>query len=263
MATRSRAAARSQRAAPAAGSSCRGSSSRGVLRWLGWIAGCLLAGVVAMQLYFFVQIAAWQYVDPSSTSFMRAERWRLCGLKLWDCEIDHRWVPYDSISRNLKRAVIASEDGDFVNHPGYEVDAMLDAWERNKKRGHIVRGGSTITQQLAKNLFLSSEQNYLRKGQELVIAWMLEFWLDKRRIYEIYLNSVEWGEGVFGVDAAARHYFRTTADKLTVGQAARLAAALPAPKCFDKKTYCANVRVNFKIKAGIIARRMGAATLPD
>ncbi len=233
------------------------------MRWVVYLLGCIVAGVVAMQAYFFLQIGAWQYVAPSSTSFMRAERWRLCGFNVWHCSIDRRWVPYDQISRNLKRAVIASEDADFVNHPGYEIDAMLDAWERNKKRGRVVRGGSTITQQLAKNLFLSPEQHYLRKGQELAITWMLEFWLDKQRIFEIYLNSVEWGEGVFGAEAAAQHYFRTSAAKLGVGQAARLAAALPAPKCFDKKEYCANVRVNFKAKAGIIARRMGAATLPD
>lgn len=233
------------------------------MRWAGYLIACVAAGILAMQAYFFLQIAAWQYVTPSSTSFMRAERWRLCGVKVWNCEIDRRWVPYEQISRNLKRAVIASEDADFVNHPGYEIDAMLDAWERNKKRGRVVRGGSTITQQLAKNLFLSPEQHYLRKGQELAITWMLEFWLDKQRIFEIYLNSVEWGEGVFGAEAAAQHYFRTSAGKLGVGQAARLAAALPAPKCFDKKQYCANVRVNFKVKAGIIARRMGAATLPD
>ncbi len=233
------------------------------VRWLGYLLGCVAAGVVAMQLYFFVQIASWQYINPTTTTFMRAERWRLCGINVWNCGLDRQWVPYDRISRNLKRAVIASEDADFVNHPGYELDAMLDAWERNKKRGRIVRGGSTITQQLAKNLFLSSEQHYLRKGQELAITWMLEFWLDKQRIYEIYLNSVEWGEGVFGAQAAAQHYFRTGADKLSVGQSARLAAALPAPKCFDKKEYCANVRVNFRAKAGIIARRMGAATLPD
>jgi len=233
------------------------------LRWLGYLAGCLIAGIVAMQVYFFLQIAAWQFINPSTTTFMRAERWRLCGLNFWSCKVDRKWVRYDDISRNIKRAVIASEDADFVNHPGYELDAMLDAWERNKQRGHVVRGGSTITQQLAKNLFLASEQNYLRKGQELAITWMLELWLDKQRIFEIYLNSVEWGEGVFGIEAASQHYFHTSAAKLSVGQAARLAAALPAPKCFDKKQYCANVHVNFRVKASIIARRMGAAALPD
>ncbi|WP_019449620.1 monofunctional biosynthetic peptidoglycan transglycosylase [Cupriavidus sp. BIS7] len=233
------------------------------MRWLGYLAGCLIAGIVAMQVYFFLQIAAWQFINPSTTTFMRAERWRLCGLNFWSCKVDRNWVRYDDISRNIKRAVIASEDADFVNHPGYELDAMLDAWERNKQRGHVVRGGSTITQQLAKNLFLASEQNYLRKGQELAITWMLELWLDKQRIFEIYLNSVEWGEGVFGIEAASQHYFHTSAAKLSVGQAARLAAALPAPKCFDKKQYCANVHVNFRVKASIIARRMGAAALPD
>ncbi|XQU74970.1 monofunctional biosynthetic peptidoglycan transglycosylase [Cupriavidus sp. H18C2] len=247
----------------AARAPARASGAANPLRWIGYLGECLIVGVLALQVYFFLQIAAWQYLDPSSTSFMRAERWRLCGLNVWSCSVDRKWVGYGEMSRNIKRAVIASEDADFVNHPGYELDAMLDAWERNKKRGHIVRGGSTITQQLAKNLFLSSEQYYVRKGQELAITWMLEFWLDKQRIFEIYLNSVEWGEGVFGVEAAAQHYFHTSASRLTVGQAARLAAALPAPKCFDKKEYCANVRVNFRTKASIIARRMGAATLPD
>jgi monofunctional biosynthetic peptidoglycan transglycosylase len=241
----------------------RSSGAANPLRWIGYFGECLIVGVLAMQVYFFLQIAAWQYLNPSSTSFLRAERWRLCGFNFWSCTVDHKWVSYDEMSRNIKRAVIASEDADFVNHPGYELDAMLDAWERNKQRGRIVRGGSTITQQLAKNLFLASEQYYVRKGQELAITWMLEFWLDKQRIFEIYLNSVEWGEGVFGVEAAAQHYFHTSASKLTVGQAARLAAALPAPKCFDKKQYCANVHVNFRAKASIIARRMGAATLPD
>lgn len=233
------------------------------LRWIGYLGECLIIGVLAMQVYFFLQIGAWQYINPSSTSFMRAERWRLCGFNFWSCSVDRKWVGYDEISRNIKRAVIASEDADFVNHPGYELDAMLNAWERNKRRGRVERGGSTITQQLAKNLFLASEQYYVRKGQELAITWMLEFWLDKQRIFEIYLNSVEWGEGVFGIEAAAQYYFHTSASKLTVGQAARLAAALPAPKCFDKKQYCANVHVNFRVKASIIARRMGAATLPD
>jgi monofunctional biosynthetic peptidoglycan transglycosylase len=174
-------------------------------------------------------------LNPSSTTFMRAERWRLCGFNFWSCR-SRQWVRYDEISRNIKRAVIASEDADFVNHPGYELDAMLDAWERNKQRGRIVRGGSTITQQLAKNLFLSSEQNYLRKGQELAITWMLELWLDKQRIFEIYLNSVEWGEGVFGVEAAAQHYFHTSASKLTVGQAARLAARCRRPSASTRSS---------------------------
>lgn len=234
-----------------------------MMRWFGYVIGCFVAGVVALNLYFFAAIASWQVLNPASSAFMRAERMRLCGANFVTCGIDHRWVPYDQISRNLKRAVIASEDADFVSHSGWEVDAMLDAWEKNKRRGHVVAGGSTITQQLAKNLFLSGERHYLRKGEELLITWMLEFWLDKERILEIYLNSVEWGEGIFGAEAAAQHYFKRPVSQLTVGQAARLAAALPAPKCFDKKRYCANVHISFTRKATVIANRMGSATLPD
>lgn len=232
--------------------------------WLRYVGICFVAGWLAMQAYFFVQIAAWQWLNPLYTTFMSAERNRICGINVWSCGIEHTWVPYASISRNLKRAVIASEDSGFAYHDGYELDAILTAWEKNQQRGHVVRGGSTITQQLAKNLFLSSEQNYFRKGQEFIIAWMLEFWLDKERIFEIYLNSVEWGEGVFGAEAAARHYFKTSAANLGAGQGARLAAALPAPKCFDKpRNYCTNVKINFNKKASIIARRMGSAELPD
>ena len=166
--------------------------------------------MVALNLYFFAAIASWQVFDPSSTSFMRAERMRLCGANVFTCKVDHRWVNYDQISRNLKRAVIASEDADFVSHSGWEVDAMLDAWEKNKRRGHVVAGGSTITQQLAKNLFLSGERHYLRKGEELVITWMLEFWLDKERILEIYLNSVEWGEGGHAAGLTRRRAISTS-----------------------------------------------------
>lgn len=206
-----------------------------MMRWFGYVIGCFVAGVVALNLYFFAAIASWQVLNPASSAFMRAERMRLCGANFVTCGIDHRWVPYDQISRNLKRAVIASEDADFVSHSGWEVDAMLDAWEKNKRRGHVVAGGSTITQQLAKNLFLSGERHYLRKGEELLITWMLEFWLDKERILEIYLNSVEWGEGIFGAEAAAQHYFKRPASQLTVGQAARLAAAPAGAQVFRQE----------------------------
>ena len=131
-----------------------------------------------------------------------------------DLGIQRTWVPYDQISRNLKRAIIASEDANFVNNNGYETDAILQAWEKNKARGKIVAGGSTISQQLARNLFLSREKSYVRKAQELVITSMLELWMDKERIFEIYLNSVEWGNGVYGAEAAAHYYYKTSASKL-------------------------------------------------
>jgi monofunctional glycosyltransferase len=230
---------------------------RGLARWVAYAAAVLLGAWLVTQLYYFAQIAAWNVIDPGSTAFMRADAWRLKA-ETPPVAIQHQWVPYEQISRNLKRAVIASEDADFANNNGYEVDAILQAWEKNRARGRIVAGGSTISQQLARNLFLSSEKSYLRKGQELIITWMLETLLDKERIFEIYLNSVEFGRGVYGAEAAARYYFKVPASRLTAGQAARLAVMLPNPKYFDlhrNSPYLAQ-------RTRVIARRMGAAELP-
>jgi monofunctional biosynthetic peptidoglycan transglycosylase len=213
---------------------------------------------VATQLFYFAQIAVWNSVNPQSTAFMRSDAWRLSQDRP-DLSIQHTWVPYDQISRNLKRAIIASEDANFATNNGYETDAILQAWEKNKARGKIVRGGSTITQQLARNLFLSREKSYIRKGQELIITWMLETLMDKERIFEIYLNSVEWGNGVYGAEAAARYYFKTSAANLTAGQSARLAVMLPRPKYFDEHRTSSYLTQ----RARVIARRMGAAELPD
>ncbi len=230
----------------------------GAMRWLIYAACVTVVSWLSLQLFYFAQIAAWNVVDPQSTAFMRSDAAHLAAERP-DLDIQHQWVPYDQISRNLKRAIIASEDANFVNNNGYETDAILQAWERNKKRGHIVRGGSTITQQLARNLFLSREKSYIRKGQELIITWMLETLLDKERIFEIYLNSVEWGNGVYGAQAAAQHYYRTNATKLTAWQSARLAVMLPRPKFFDEHRNSAYLSQ----RAGVIARRMGAAELPQ
>ena len=224
--------------------------------------GCFVSGIVAIQIYFFCSIALLKWFDPNPTAFMRNERWRLCGVHFLDCQLSHEWVPYKRISSYLKHAVIAGEDSGFVNHDGFEFDAIKQAWQKNTRRGKMVRGGSTITQQLAKNLFLTGEKSYLRKGQELIIAMMLEMLLSKERIFEIYLNSVEWGEGVFGVQAAAQHYFRVSAQSLNSWQAARLAAALPAPKCFDKQRYCKKNSVNFDAVTWVIIARMNAVALP-
>ncbi|CAG9244834.1 monofunctional biosynthetic peptidoglycan transglycosylase [Paraburkholderia unamae] len=229
----------------------------GALRWLAWVVAVFAVAWIATQLFYAAQIALWNFVDPQTTAFMRTDAARLSADRP-DLSIQHQWVPYDQISRNLKRAIIASEDANFANNNGYETDAILQAWEKNKKRGHIVAGGSTISQQLARNLFLSREQSYIRKGQELIITWMLEALLDKERIFEIYLNSVEWGNGVYGAQAAARYYYRTTAAKLTPWQSARLAVMLPRPKYFDEhrnSPYLAQ-------RTAVIARRMGAAELP-
>ncbi|PXW24407.1 monofunctional biosynthetic peptidoglycan transglycosylase [Paraburkholderia caballeronis] len=236
----------------------RRARSPGFGRWLGYAGAVFATAWLATQLFYFAQIAAWNVVNPRSTAFMRSDAARLARERP-DLAIQRTWVPYDQISRNLKRAIIASEDANFANNSGYETDAILQAWERNRARGHIVRGGSTITQQLARNLFLSRERSYIRKAQELIITWMLETLLDKERIFEIYLNSVEWGNGVYGAEAAARYYFHTPAAKLSAGQAARLAVMLPQPRYFDEhrgSPYLAQ-------RAAVIARRMGAAELPQ
>lgn len=258
--------------------------------------GAIMLAGVALQAYFALRIALMNVVDPQSTTFQRSEMNRLLreeGRIAWSQD----WVPGDQISDNLRRAVIASEDANFVDHNGVEWEALENAWRKNnaaqarlektkaaaqaryeraveraKKRGRPIPpppsaltqaapkiiGGSTITQQLAKNLFLSAERQMFRKAQELVITFMLEGLLSKDRILTIYLNNVEWGEGVFGAQAASRHYFRTDADRLGAGQAARLAVMLPAPKRFEKTPgsgYLAS-------RSGTITARMGGAEIP-
>jgi monofunctional biosynthetic peptidoglycan transglycosylase len=226
----------------------------------------LALSVLALQIVFLARIALMVAVDPQSTSFQRSEAWRLLVDKqriAWRQE----WVDYARISPQLKRAVIASEDAEFADHAGIDWDAIEQAWERNQRqeqrapssrRPAKVVGGSTITQQLAKNLLLSGERTLPRKAQEFVLTLMLEALLSKQRILEIYLNNVEWGEGVFGAQAAAQHYFRTDAARLGPEQAARLAVMLPAPKRFEKRPGSAYVVG----RAATIVARMGAVELP-
>lgn len=256
------------------------------MRWLALLAAALLA----LQLFFVVRIAAMAAVDPQSTAFERSEAWRLLNEKGTSSTLlrtaprwRQQWVAYPQISDNLKRAVIASEDDGFAYHEGVDWDALEKAWQKNaqaeaqaaktqapKKAGAApakskpaarppkVVGGSTITQQLAKNLFLSGERTLLRKGQEFVLTMLLEALLNKQRILEIYLNSVEWGEGVFGAEAAAQHYFHKPASRLSAYEAARLAVMLPRPKYFEKlpnSSYIAG-------RAGVIVNRLADAELP-
>ncbi|WP_292931119.1 monofunctional biosynthetic peptidoglycan transglycosylase [Noviherbaspirillum sp.] len=222
-----------------------------------WLVFAPIAIALAMQLYFAAQIWWWVDHNPTSTSFMDRQ---LSLLRERDpkARLKHKWVPYDRISNNLKRAIIASEDSHFSEHEGVDWEAMQKAYEKNTKKGKVVAGGSTITQQLAKNLFLSGERSYLRKGQEVVITYMLEYMMDKERIFEIYLNVVEWGVGVFGAEAAAQHYYGVSAANLSAAQAARLAVMLPKPRFYDKNrgsSYLAR-------RTDLILRRMGAAELP-
>ncbi len=230
------------------------------------LAALLALCLAALQLVFLGRIALMAVVDPESTSFQRSEAWRLLVGKRqlrWAQE----WVDGERISPHLKRAVIASEDTGFAEHAGIDWDAVEAAWERNQRAqareraGRAparLRGGSTITQQLAKNLLLSGERTVLRKGQEFVLTLMLEALLSKQRILEIYLNNVEWGEGVFGAQAAARYYFRVDAARLAPEQAARLAVMLPAPKRFEKQPGSAYVSA----RAATILARMPAVELP-
>jgi len=222
-----------------------------------WLLAAPFIVVLAIQLYFFVHVLWWNWVNPSSTSFMRQQLESLQE-KNPKAQLKHKWVPYDRISKHLKRAIIASEDSNFSEHEGVDWEALQRAYEKNTKKGKIVRGGSTITQQLAKNLFLSGERSYLRKGQELIIAFMIEAVMDKERIFEIYLNVVEWGVGVFGAEAAAQHYYGTSAANLGPAQAARLAVMLPNPRFFDKHRGSGYLAM----RTNVILRRMGAAELP-
>jgi monofunctional biosynthetic peptidoglycan transglycosylase len=228
-----------------------------IRRVLLWLVCVPLVALLLLQAYFFVQIWWWVDHNPSSTSFMRHQL-AVLREKNPKFQLQQKWVPYRRISRNLKRAIIASEDANFSEHDGIDWEALEKAYEKNEKRGHVVAGGSTITQQLAKNLFLSGERSYLRKAQEAVITYMLESLMDKERIFEIYLNVVEWGTGIYGAEAAARHYYGVSAAQLGPEQAARLAVMLPRPRYFDRNRGSAYLAR----RSGVILRRMGAAELP-
>ncbi len=195
--------------------------------------GALVLALLLVQAWFGAHILYWKYQPPGSTSFMASRLEQLRG-KDAKARLAYIWTDYAKISPGLKRAIIAAEDMKFVDHEGFDWEGIQRAIEKNQKKGKAVAGGSTITQQLAKNLFLSGERSYLRKGEEAVITLMLEAILDKQRILEIYLNVAEWGIGVFGAEAAARHYYGVSATALNAEQAARLAAMLPRPQYYDR-----------------------------
>ena len=191
--------------------------------------GALVLIVAAVQCWYYAHVLWWRVYQPADTAFMEARLERLRG-KDPKAKLAHQWADYDRISTQLKRAVVAAEDAKFVGHEGFDWEAISKAIEKNEKQGKVVSGASTISQQLAKNLFLSGERSWIRKGQEAVITWMLESALSKHRILELYLNFAEWGEGVFGAEAAARYHFGINAAALNASQAAFLAAILPSPR---------------------------------
>jgi monofunctional biosynthetic peptidoglycan transglycosylase len=204
-----------------------------VAKGLAYLLGAVVAAFVLVQAWFFAHVLWWDRYNPGATSFMEA-RLEALRAKNPKAELKHRWVDYDRISAHLKRAVISAEDAKFIDHEGFDWEGIQRALEKNQQRGKVVAGGSTISQQLAKNLFLSGERSFVRKGQEALVTLMLEAVMTKRRILELYLNVAEWGEGVFGAEAAAKHYFGVSAAGLGPEQAARLAAMLPRPRFYDR-----------------------------
>ena len=226
-------------------------------RWFKRVALALILLALLWQGWYFGWVVWWKYADPGMTHFMQI---RLDELRLKNpkAQLKHQWQPYERISVQLKRAVIAAEDDKFVDHEGFDWDGIQLAYEKNKKKGKIVAGGSTISQQLAKNLFLSTKRTPWRKGEEALITLMLEETMDKQRIFEIYLNVIEWGDGVFGAEAAARHYYDISAAQLSPEQAAKLAAMVPNPRYYDRHREAPGMLA----KTLVILERMSDAEIP-
>ena len=230
---------------------------KGLGRWLARGLLILLAGLLIWQLWLLGWVAYWGWFNPGTTRFMEIRLGELRD-KQPDARLQKQWLPYERISAHLKRAIIAAEDAKFVDHEGFDWDGIQKALEKNQKKGRFVAGGSTISQQLAKNLFLTPNKSYFRKAEEAVITVMLETLWSKQRIFEVYLNVIEWGNGVFGAEAAARHYFGVSAAQLTPEQAARLAGMVPNPRYYDRNRNAPGLAK----KMAIILGRMPAAEVP-
>ena len=222
-----------------------------------WLAVAAAGAFLGLQLSYLARVWWWRDHDPRTTAFMQA---RLEEMRRRDpsARLHQAWVPYPRISTSLKRAVVVAEDSRFVDHEGFDWEAIEKAHEKNVRKGRVVAGGSTISQQLAKNLFLSARRTPWRKGQEALITVMIEHVMDKRRILELYLNVIEWGDGVFGAEAAARHYFGVGAGALGPEESARLAAMVPNPRYYDRHRSTRWL----EHKTRIILARMPAAELP-
>ncbi len=226
-------------------------------RWLKWSLLAIAGLFFIWQLWLLGWVLLWSWVNPGETRFMEI---RLAELRLKNpqAQLKQQWVPYERISIHLKRAIIAAEDAKFVDHEGFDWEGMQKALEKNQKKGRFVAGGSTISQQLAKNLFLTPTKSYFRKVEEAIITLMLENLWSKRRIFEVYLNVIEWGNGVFGAEAAARHYYNSNAAQLGPDQAARLAGMVPNPRYYDRN----RAAPGLGRKMAIILGRMPSADVP-
>lgn len=228
-----------------------------VWRWFARGLLLLIAAIVVYQFWLFGHVVWWVWFNPTTTAFMD-ERLEIMQRANPKAKLRHKWVPYNRISNHLKRALVAAEDAKFLDHDGFDWEAIQRAYEKNMKHGKVVAGGSTISQQLAKNLFLSSTRTPWRKAQEALITVMIENVMSKQRIFEIYLNVIEWGNGVFGAEAAARHYFGTSAGQLNAYQSARLASMVPKPRFYDR------VRTTplLERRTYVILNRMDGAQVP-
>jgi monofunctional biosynthetic peptidoglycan transglycosylase len=218
----------------------------------------VLLGLACLWFFWLLGwVLFWGWVNPETTRFMDL---RLSELRVKNpqAQLKQQWVPYDRISIHLKRAIIAAEDAKFVDHEGFDWEGIQKAIEKNEKRGRFAAGGSTISQQLAKNLFLTPSKTWWRKGNEVVITLMLENLWSKQRIFEVYLNVIEWGNGIFGAEAAARHYYGLTAARLSPEQAARLAGMVPNPRFYDRNRNAPGLAR----KSSIILARMPSAEVP-
>jgi monofunctional glycosyltransferase len=228
-----------------------------IWRWIRRFFALLFVLLLCYQAWIAAHVWWWVHHNPSTSSFMEHSLETIQD-KHPHAELQHRWVPYSQISNNLKRALIAAEDEKFVDHEGFDWEGIQKAYEKNRRRGKIVAGGSTISQQLAKNLFLSARRTPWRKAEEAMITVMLEAMMDKRRIFEIYLNIIEWGNGIFGAEAAAQHYYQTSAAMLTREEAAQMAAMVPNPHYYDRHRDAPGLAR----KTAIILDRMDDAEIP-
>ena len=228
------------------------------MNWIKYLVAAPLACIVLFNVWAYGNILSYRAIAPYRTSFMSMRMDELAAEKP-DVALDYRWVPYPQISVNLKKALIASEDAGFAEHSGFDWNGIKNAMQLNERSGKIRAGGSTISQQLAKNLFLNESRSYFRKAEEAVLTSMLEATTDKDRLYELYLNVIEWGYGIYGAEAAAQHWHRKSAAELTKAQAAELAARVPRPLYYADHPRDAAL----KRKTNIILRRMGSAELPE
>lgn len=227
--------------------------------WAGlWRGMTILLGLFLLyQVWLFAHVLWWIDHNPSSSAFMEAGLERLQEDKP-DAELRYKWVDYNNISIHLKRAIIAAEDAKFLGHEGFDIEGIQKAVEKNLKKGRLVAGGSTISQQLAKNLFLSADKSFVRKGQEVIITLMIETTWSKRRILEVYLNVIEWGDGIYGAQAASRRYYKKPAASLSPGQAAALAAMVPNPRWFEDN----RASRKYARRVAMISARMYQAQVP-